>query len=117
MNVEKENLSKIAVKNSIYSLGVVLSSKIGGFILTIFLARLLLPELFGVYSLVLSVVLIAVTLTDLGADITGMRYISKALTNGNNKQARSYFRYILKIKIILILIAVLIILILAKPLA
>jgi O-antigen/teichoic acid export membrane protein len=117
MNIKKENLSQIAIQNSMYSVAVVIASKVGGFVFTIILARLLLPELFGIYSLALSVVLIAVTLTDLGADLTGMRFMSKALARGNNKQARSYFRYILKIKAILILIAVIIILAIAKPLA
>jgi len=117
MSIEKENLSQTAVKNSMYSISVVLLSKIGGFVFTLMLARLLLPELFGLYSLALAVVMIAIAITDAGADLTGMRYISKALGENDKGAARSYFRFLLKIKGLLILISIVIVLLIAKPLS
>jgi len=117
MSLRKENFSKIAVKNSLYTLSSVIIAKIGGFILTIILARMLLPELFGIYSLALSVAIIGITLTDLGVNTTSLRYMSDALGKNNKLLARSYFRFLLKIKGLLILVAIIIILILSKPLS
>ena len=117
MNIKKENLSKIAVKNSVYSLGFAMINKFGGLILTIILARLLLPELFGLYSLVLSVVVIVVILADFGTDVTAIRYISKALEENNKEKARSIFRFLFKIKSLMILISIIIVLTIAKPLS
>ncbi len=115
--MKRENLTKIAVKNSAYTFITTIISRIGGLIFTIMLARLLLPELFGIYHIVLSVVLIVLTFTDLGIGGTSMRYVSEALGKNNKEQARSYWRYLLKIKGLLIILAIVIILLIAKPLA
>ncbi|MDP3992348.1 MAG: oligosaccharide flippase family protein [Nanoarchaeota archaeon] len=117
MNIKKQNLSDIAIKNSMYTLSSVVISKIGGLVMTIILARLLLPELFGIYSLALSVAIIAITFSDLGANLTALRYMSDALGKNDKSKARSYFRFLFKIKGLLILVAIIIILIIAKPLS
>ena len=113
-NVENQNLSKIAVKNSSYNLIASLILKFGGLIFTILIARLLLPELFGIYALVLSLVTIFMTFTNLGVNETSLRYISDALGKRDNKKARGYFRYLLKIKTFLVVFAILIILLFSK---
>ena len=114
---EKENLTKIVLKNSAYNFTTTLISKIGGLIFTIILARLLLPELFGIYNLVLSIILIALTFADLGINTTALRYISDALGKNKKSKARSYFRYLFKLKGFLVILVIITILILAKPLA
>ena len=86
-NVENQNLSEIAIKNSSYSLAAGLIYKFGGLIFTILIARLLLPELFGIYALVLSIVTIFMTFTNLGVDETSLRYISDA----SGKRSTWYF--------------------------
>jgi len=114
---KKENLTKLALKNSAYQFATTFIAKIGGLIFTIMLARLLLPELFGIYNVVLSIVLIVLTFTDLGVGGTAMRYVSEALGKNNKTKARSYFRYLLKIRGLLLILAITIILLIAKPLA
>ena len=113
----QENLSKMTVKNSAYTLASIFISKIGGLIFTILIARLLLPELFGIYNLAFSVVIIAIALTNLGFDTTVVRYVSDALGKNQKSKARSYFKYLLKIKSILIIVVILIFLLISKYLA
>jgi len=112
--IENQNLSEIAIKNSSYSLVAGLIYKFGGLILTILIARLLLPELFGIYALVLSIVTIFITFTNLGIDETSLRYISDALGKKDNKKARSYFKYLLKIKTLLVVFVISIILLFSR---
>ena len=114
MEIKEENLSEIAAKNSIYTFITILISKFGGLIFTILIARLLLPELFGIYGLVLSIVVIAITISNLGIDETAIRYVSHAFGRNNVGKARSYFRYLLKIKGLLVLSIIIILLILSK---
>ena len=114
---KKENLTKSTVKNSIYNFTYTFISKIGALILTIILARMLLPELFGIYGLVMSIFLIATTFTDLGASNTLIRYASKSLASNNKKEAKSYIRYLFKIKLLLTIGVILIILTISKYLA
>ena len=109
-----ENLSKIAVKNSAYTFASIAISKIGALIFTIVVARLLLPELFGVYSLVLSIIIIAMTFTDFGINSASIKYVSEELGRDNKDKARSYFKYLLKIKGTLIFLVILIVLLMAK---
>ena len=112
-----DSLTKITFKNLFYNSATIFISKIGGFILTIFLARWLLPELFGVYALVLSIVFIVFSFTDLGANETAARYVSDALGKNKKAMAFSYFSYILKVKLLLIISGVVILLILSKFIA
>lgn len=117
VKVSKQNLSKIAVKNSAYTFTSILFSKIGGLIFTMVIARLLLPELFGIYSLALSIVMIALTFTDLGVGRASVRYVSESLGKGDKAEARSYVRYLAKIKSLFVLFAVFVLILAAKPLA
>ncbi len=76
-------------------------SRIGGLILTVILARFLLPELFGIYSLVLSIIAIALTFTNLGISTTLTRYVSEELGKKNKPKATRYIKYLFKFRIIL----------------
>jgi len=113
-SIKNQDLSKIAAKNSIYTFAAIFISKIGGLIFTIIIARLLLPELFGIYALVLSIVTIAITFTDLGIDSTFVRYVADALGKKDKGKVRAYFRYLLKIKLYLVLAIIFLVFILAK---
>ena len=113
-DISSQNLSKVALENSSYSFILTLILKFGGLIFTVLIARILLPELFGIYSLALSVVTIVLSFTDFGIDNTFLRYFSKALGKRDKPKARTYFKYLLKIKLFLVTLFVLMIIIFAK---
>lgn len=116
-DIENRDLSKVAIKGSAYNLFSLLITKFGGIILTIILARILLPELFGIYSLALSIITIIITFTDLGIDNTLLRYLSDSVGKRNKKLSSNYFKYIFKIKCYLILFSVILLLIISKYLS
>ncbi len=103
----------MAVKNSIYSFLTSAIAKIGALIFTaviigstflvklfslfsIELKPLLTPELFGLYSLSLSTILLFAGFTDLGIGNALVRYLSKY-----NKNSRGYIVYLAKLRITL----------------
>ena len=89
----------IAVKNSYYQVFVNMAAKIGSLIFTIILARILLPELFGLYSLALSTIMIFTAFSDLGINQTMARFVSREFGKDNTKKARAYFLYLGKVKL------------------
>ena len=91
-------LARKVLKNSIYNSSRVIVSGVGGLIFTILLARLLHPELFGVYHLALAVAFLLLTFADLGINGTVVRYVSYALGKKDETLARSYFVYLGKFK-------------------
>ena len=106
----------LAVKNSIYQFSTTVIMKIGSLLFTVIIARLLMPELFGLYSLTLSTILIFGAFSELGLEKTLLRFISKEL---GKKKARikPYLFYLGKIKIYLTILSAALILILAKYIA
>jgi len=116
-NISKQNLSNLAIKGSIYGVISLFISKLGGLIFTIIIARALLPELFGVYALALSIITIFTVFTNLGLDDTFLRYSSKSLGKNNTQETRGYFKYLIKIKVSLTLVSVIVLLIVAKYLS
>lgn len=111
------HLARKVIKNSVYNSSGVLIGNVAGIILTVILARLLLPELFGIYHLALAVGLLLFTFTDFGINGTLTRYVADALGRNDETLARSYFVYLGKIKLVLGLLFSLLIFSLAKPLA
>ena len=107
----------LEIKNSLFTTMTSLVTKVGALIFTIILARLLVPELFGLYSLVLAVIMIFLFFSDLGIGASIVRFVSRELGKGNESKAKSYALYFLKIKIILITITTFVLLISAKYLA
>jgi len=95
-------LARKVLKNSIFNSSLVLVKNIGGLLFTVILIRLLvLPELYGIYNLAVSIGFLLFTFTDLGINATAVRYISFAIGKGDKMLARSYFVYLLKFKILL----------------
>lgn len=113
----EENLTIQTTKNVGWNFATKLITKIGGLVFTILIARMLAPELFGVYTLVLSLFIIFLGLTDLGISNTSVRYLSYCIGEKKIKKARSYFKYLLKIKILLLLTFIFFLIILSKFLA
>ncbi len=106
----------MAVKNSIYQISTNFFGKIGSFIFTIILARLLLPELFGLYSLALSTILIFGVFSELGIQTTLLRFVSKEYGKKRRK-IKPYLFYLGKIKLALTIIVAFLLLISSKYIA
>ncbi len=113
-NIYSQNLSKLAAKGSIYNLASLFVLKFGGLIFTIILARMLLPEMFGVYALALSIVTLALTFTDWGMENTFLRYLSESIGKNKREKSRSIARYFFKKRLIFILLVILFIAVFAK---
>jgi len=88
-----------AIKNSSYQLTTNIVAKIGSLLFTIIIARLLLPEKMGLYSLALATILLFSTFSDLGIGTAILTFISKFVGRGNPEKAKSYLKKLLKWKI------------------
>lgn len=97
----------LVVKNSIYQFSTTLIAKIGSLIFIIILARLLMPELFGLYSLALSTIILFAAFSDLGIGTALVMFISKELSK-KKLNTKGYYDYLIKIKFLLNLIVSLI---------
>jgi len=106
----------LAIKNSMYQFSTNMVGKIGSFIFVIILARLLMPELFGLYSLALSTILIFSAVSELGINNTLITFVSKEF-NKKTKKIKPLFLYLKKIKSALILFSSLILLASARYIA
>lgn len=113
-DTSSQNLSKLAAKGSMYNLASLFVLKFGGLIFTIILARMLLPEMFGVYALALSIVTLALTFTDWGMENTFLRYISESIGKNKKEKSRGIASYFFKKRLIFVLLVVLFIAIFAK---
>ena len=95
--MKKTSLTNQVVKNSFWNFLAVLITKVGGVIFLMIVARFLLPENFGTYSLAIAVTMILLTLLDSGFNQTLIRYFSESL-NKNKKLAVARYRYLLRLK-------------------
>ncbi len=103
MQKQKQITARGVVRNTFFNLLTAIFAKIGGLIFTIIAARMLLPELFGIYSIALTVVLTICTFTDLGINSTLIRYLADSLKKKSKKlevEARSRISFLFKLKII-----------------
>jgi len=107
----------LAIKNSLFQFGATFVGKLGSLVFTIILARLLMPELFGLYSLALSTILMFGIFCDLGIGKTLVRFASNALGRRRRGLAKAYAFYLGKLKLVFISIAFLLILVSSKFLA
>ena len=105
-----------AVKNSLYQSYTTFVGKIGGLLFVIILARLLNPELYGLYSLIIATIFIFISLTDFSISSAIVKYLSKTIEK-NSRLAKGYFKYLLKLKILLVSALLLIFIISSKFIA
>ncbi len=94
-------LARKVARNAIYNSSATLIGNISGLIITVFLARALGPENFGIYSLSISVAFLVLAFTDLGVNQTLIRYVSEAVGMENTSLARGYIRELGKMKLML----------------
>ena len=109
--------SGMAIKNTSYQFSGTLITKLGSLLFTIVAARLLLPELFGLYSLALGTVIMIASLFEFGVGSAIIKFVSEALSKKDKPKAKSYFLYLLKIKGILILSSAIVLIFLSSFLA
>jgi O-antigen/teichoic acid export membrane protein len=91
-----------AIKNSSYQLATTIIAKVGSLLFTIILARMLMPELFGLYSLALGTIILFGSFSDLGIGSALVVFVSKALSKKDFKKAKAYYQGLLKYKIYLV---------------
>lgn len=105
----------ITVKNGIFQFSTTLFGKIGSLFFTAILARLLMPELFGLYSLALSTITIFATFSEVGIDSTLTRFLSWEFGRKKEKhKARDYTIYLGRLRLFLSFISVLVLIISAR---
>ena len=96
----------MVIKNGTYQFFTNFVSKLGSLLFTVIIARLLMPELFGLYSLAFSTILLFATISDFGISNSLVKFVSRELSKGNLKKAKSFLSYFWKIKWILISILI-----------
>ena len=117
--IRKRNFSGnsgLAVKNSTYQFGIAFFGKFLALLFTAILARVLMPELFGLYSLVLATIFLMISFTDSGIGTALIKFVSPYLGK-NNKKASDFSKYFLKLKLILILVVSLFLVVSSKFIA
>ncbi len=100
MSNDKTTLTESTLQNSAWALSLSLLGKVGGFFFTIILARLLMPEGFGTYSLILAMATIFMVFGDLGINKVLLVLLSKNFEK--KEQAQSYFKFLYRIKLVLL---------------
>lgn len=105
-----------AIKNSSWQLAATLVAKIGSLIFTIIIARLMMPEVYGLYGLALSTILFFGIFSDMGIGTALNTFLSKNIDQSPGK-AKVYFKQLTRWKIILLIFSVLLIIVLSKWLA
>jgi len=110
------NEKKEILKNSGWNIFTAFIQRLGGLILTILLARFLLPDSFGIYNIAMSIAAIFISF-HVGLNDTFLRFLSESLGNKNKRKTQNYFQYISKLKLLLSGIASLVLILLAYPLS
>ncbi|MBS3089828.1 oligosaccharide flippase family protein [Candidatus Pacearchaeota archaeon] len=110
------NLKGTIFANSLWNVMASLIGRAGALVFTIIIARALLPETFGIYSLALSIAVFCLTFTDLGINQALIIYVSTYLKN-NKSKARSYFIALMRYKLIMTLSVAGIIILASYPLS
>ncbi len=96
-------LAKRVFRNILYNSSSVLIANVVGVVVTIYVARALKPELFGIYSLALSIAFLLLTFTDLGINTTLIRYVAHAYGLKDHELVRGYIRSLSKLKVVLVI--------------
>jgi len=118
--IKKRNLkgyTGIAIKNSFYQVMSTAAINVGSLIFFIIMARIMMPELLGLYSLALTTILLFTTLSNLGIGQAFVKVVSGELVKRRKAKAKAYAIYLTKIKLMVIIISGLILLIFSKFIA
>lgn len=115
--MKRESLTSQLIKNSFWNFSATFIGRLGGLIFTIILARWMLPEVFGLYNITLSLALIFLTFADLGINSAMIKYFSEEINKKNKKKAVAYARYLFKIKLTAMILVVLLLMVIAYPLS
>jgi PST family polysaccharide transporter len=91
------------IKNSTYNLATTLIAKFGSLIFTVLVARMLGVELFGLYTLALSTIILFSIFSDLGISTAMLTFVSKSLGEKKLDKAKTYFKGLLRYKIYLLI--------------
>lgn len=116
-DVEEEIPIKGMIRNTFYNSISSIIGRLGGLIFTVLIARILLPELFGIYSLVLGIVLLFLGFIDPAINSSTIKYVSEAFNKHQHAKARTYFGFWLNFKIIIAGFLSAILLLFAKPIS
>ena len=100
---------RMAIKNSAYDFLSSSVAKIGSLFFTIILARMLMPELFGLYNLVMSTILLIGSLAVLGVNQTLIKFVSEEIKEKKGN-SREIILYLWKIRLFILGVTLLIIL-------
>lgn len=92
-----------AIKNSYYQLLASIVLKFGSLIFTIVLARIILPERFGLYSLALGTITIFTAFTGMGIGESMVRFVSKKLKEKKAEKAKAYFEFLNNFRFLLVI--------------
>src|SRR3989339_275260 len=92
-----------AIKNSTYQIATSLVYKISSIIFTIVVARLLMPELYGLYGLALSTIVLFMAFSDFGIGTALLTFIAQNIDK-DKKKAKGYYNFLFRYKLILIVI-------------
>jgi len=111
----KESLASKTIGGSFWNFSASVTQRIGGLVFAIIIARFLLSDGFGLFNLVMSIILIFLVFSQEGFDRSVMRYISEA--SKNKKKQRGTFRYLVKLKLIFLTSLSLILITISFPLA
>lgn len=117
--IKKKNFSGNegrAIKNSSWQIATTMVAKIGSFLFTIIIARLMLPEIYGLYGLALSTILFMGIFSDMGIGATLTTFMSKRIDKNPGK-AKGQLFFLTKYKIILTAFSSMLLLLLAGWLA
>jgi len=104
----------MALKNSSYQLLISLFMKIGSLIFTVIMARILLPEKMGLYSLALSTIVFFSAFSDLGIGNALLAYIPYHLSKKEESKAKGYFILLFKWKILVLTLISVLLFVLSK---
>lgn len=116
MKTKIESTTTQVVKNSFWNFLMIFLTRVGGLIFVAIIARILLPEKYGIYALATSITLLILAFTNRGTNQTLVKYLSEALGKNKKKQAASYYKFIFKLKLLLTLVSSIILFLLAYPL-
>ncbi|MAG39602.1 hypothetical protein CMI41_01370 [Candidatus Pacearchaeota archaeon] len=92
------------LKNSFWQIATTLTAKVGSLLFTIILARIMLPEIYGLYGLALSTILFFGVFSDLGIG-GGMGVFIAKLIDKRPGKAKGYFYYFVKYKVVLLVLS------------